>query len=73
MRKRRFITAVRSPVTAAAHMFGSGVTRAATIREFCARPRNMLALATQGADATYNQATPAVTNQRRAVRIPTHA
>ena len=73
MRQRRFITAVPSPVIAAALMIGSGVTRAATIRGLSARPRYMPVPATQGAYVTYNQTTPAVTNQRRAVRIPTHA
>src|SRR5215203_4772792 len=69
----KLITAVPSPDIVAALMFGSGVTRAGTIRRFSARPRNMPVPATQGAYVTYNQTTPAVTNQRRAVRIPTHA
>ena len=71
MRQRRLITAVPSPVTAAALVFGRGVTGAATLRGFGNRPRNMPASATQGAYVMYNQPTPAVTNQRRTVRIPT--
>ena len=69
MCQRRFITAVPS----AGLMVGSGVTRAAIIRRFSARPRNMPVPATQGAYVTYNQTTPAVTNQRRIIRIPTDA